>query len=107
MMVGTQTLAKIQSLAQLSQTGYRSPIVDATIAKLVAMERTRLAQAVASLAERLRFFEERYQLASVDVSRRFQAGELGDDADLFEWSAFYHMWLSALAHLTSLDHEAT
>jgi len=51
MMAGTQTLAKIQSLAQLYQTSYRSPIVDATIAKLVAMERTRLAQEVASLAE--------------------------------------------------------
>ncbi len=107
MMAGTQTLAKIQSLAQLYQTGYRSPIVDATIEKLVAMERTRLEQDVASLAERLRCFEERYQLASVDFSRRFQAGELGDDADLFEWSAFYHMWVSALAQLTSLGHEAT
>jgi len=106
-MAGTHTLAKIQSLAQLYQTGYRSPIVDATIEKLVAMEHTRLEQEVASLAERLRFFEERYQLASGDFYRRFQAGEIGDDADLFEWSAFYHMWLSARAQLTSLDHEAT
>ena len=91
MTAGAQTLAKIQSLAQLYQTGYRSHIVDATIEKLVAMERARLEHEVASLAERLRFFEERYQLASVDFSRRFQAGEIGDDADLFEWSAFYHM----------------
>jgi hypothetical protein len=81
--------------------------VDATIAKLVAMERTRLAQEVAGLEERLRVFEERYQLVSVDFSRRFQAGELGDDADLFEWSAFYHMWLSARAQLTALGHETT
>lgn len=107
MTAGTQTLAKIQSLAQLYQTGYRSSIVDATIEKLVAMERARLEQEVASLAERLRCFEERYQLASADFYRRFQAGELGDDADLFEWSAFYHMWVSALAHLTSLGHETT
>ena len=61
------------------------------------MERTRLEQEVASLAERLRFFEERYQLASEDFSGGFQAGELGDDADLFEWSALYHMWFSARA----------
>ena len=107
MTAGTQTLAKIQSLAQLYQTGYRSPIVDATIEKLVAMEYARLEQEVASLAERLRFFEERYQRTSADFYRRFQTGELGDDSDLFEWSAFYHMWLSARAQLTSLGHKTT
>ena len=107
MTAGTQTLAKLPSLAQLSQTGDRSPIVEATIEKLVAMERARLAHEVASLAERLRVFEERSQLASVDVSRRFQAGDIGDDADLCEWSAFSHLWVSALAHLMSLGHETT
>ena len=107
MTAGTQTLAKIQSLAQLYQTGYRSPIVDATIEKLVALERARLEQEVASLAERLRCFEERYQRASVDFSRRFQAGERGEDADLGAWSACAHLWGSARAPLTSLGHETT
>ena len=40
-------------LAQRYQTEYRSPSVDATIAKVVAMERARLEQAVASLLCRM------------------------------------------------------
>jgi hypothetical protein len=41
---GIQTRAKIPSLAQLHQSGYRSPLVDATMAQCVAMERARLAR---------------------------------------------------------------
>ena len=102
MMTGNLTLAKIESLAQLYQTGYRSNTVDSTIDKLVDMEQSRLEQEVASLKEKLRIFEERYQLTSVDFYGRFQAGEMGDDADWFEWSAFYRMWQSALEQLESL-----
>ena len=28
-------------------------------------------------------------MSSAEFYRRFHAGELGDDADMFEWSAFY------------------
>ncbi|HRQ37745.1 MAG TPA: hypothetical protein PLD25_07505 [Chloroflexota bacterium] len=103
MTLSEQTLTRIQSLAYLYKTGYHSETVDSTIAKLVTMEHSRLEQESATLAERLQFFEQQYNLPSADFYQKFQNGELGDDADLFEWSAFYQMWLSIQARLQTLQ----
>lgn len=100
--VSGHTLTRIQSLARLYQTGYRSSTVDATIEKLIAMERARLESEVEDLAAHLDTFEQRYQLSSEEFHRRFQAGAMGDDADLFEWSAFYQMWQSVQEQLEAL-----
>lgn len=97
-----QTLTKIQSLEQLYRSGYHSDAIDATIDKLVSMERARTEREVARLEETLRKFEQQYQLSSAEFYRRFQAGEMGDEADLFEWSAFYQMWLSTSEQLDLL-----
>lgn len=102
MTVSTQTLTKIQSLAQLYQTGYQSSTIDATIDKLISMERVRLEAQADSLAEKLHLFEQKFRLSSEEFYRLFRSGELGDDADLFEWSAFYQMWLSARSRLDAL-----
>ena len=102
MAVSGQTLTKIQSLARLYQTGYHSNTVDITIAKLVDIERARLQAEAESLVQHMRSFEERFGMPSADFYRRFHAGELGDDADMFEWSAFYQMWLSVQARIQAL-----
>lgn len=94
MTISEQTLFKIQSLAQLYQTGYSSKTVDITIAKLLDMERSRLQAEADRLAAQMKGFEATYGMSSTEFFRQFQAGKLGDDADLFEWSAFYQMWLS-------------
>ncbi|NJN57923.1 MAG: hypothetical protein HC879_10705 [Leptolyngbyaceae cyanobacterium SL_5_9] len=52
-------------------------------------------QQIVDLEHRLHGFEERYQISSEDFYRRFQAGELGDSMDFFEWNAYYEMWNSA------------
>lgn len=103
MTLSEQTLTRIQSLAYLYKTGYHSETVDSTIAKLVAMERSRLERESATLVERLQFFEQQYHLPSADFYQKFQAGEMGDDTDLFEWSAFYQMWLSVQERLNTLQ----
>jgi hypothetical protein len=105
MTVSGQTLTKIQLLARLVQTGYQSNVVDATLDKLIVMERARLEIEAESLAGQLRPFEQRYQLPSAEFHRRFRAGEMGDDADMFEWSAFYQMWLSVQERLEALRPE--
>ncbi len=38
--------------------------------------------------------------------RRFQAGEMGDSADMFEWSAYYQMWLSTQKRVRLLESQA-
>ena len=102
MTVSGQTLTKIQSLARLYQTGYHSNTVDATIAKLVDLEYARLQAEAESLEHQMHSFEERFGMTSAEFDRRFHNGELGDDADLFEWSAFYQMWLSVQARIQAL-----
>ena len=102
MAVRRQTLTQIQSLARLYEAGYQSNTVDITIEKLVNMERTRLQSESDNLTERLREFERQHHLSSDEFHRKFQAGEMGDDADMFEWDAFYLMWLSIQEKLEAL-----
>jgi hypothetical protein len=102
MAVNQQTLLKIQSLEQLYRNGYHSNTVDAAIEKLVGIEQTRVEQELARLQERLRKFEEQYLISSAEFYRQFRAGEMGDEADYFEWSAFYQMWLSTREQLDLL-----
>ncbi len=105
MAVSGRTLTRIQSLARLYQTGYSSNTVDATIKKLVNMERSRLQTEFHNLTLHLRAFEQQYQLPTEEFHRRFQAGEMGDEADMFEWDAFYLMSLSAREQLQVLQTE--
>lgn len=44
------------------------------------------------LAAELRCYEEKYGMASDEFYRRFKAGELGDDFDLFGWSSCFRMY---------------
>lgn len=52
-------------------------------------------QQIQELADRLRQFEQQYQMKSAAFHQRFIAGELGDGSDFFEWESFYQMWRAA------------
>jgi len=43
--------------------------------------------AIKDLLKRSRVFEERFGMDSAVFARKFEAGELGDDEELFEWRA--------------------
>jgi len=60
----------------------------------ITMEHDRLETELSDLSARLLDFENQYNLPSEQFYQRFQAGKMGDDADMFEWSAFYQMYLS-------------
>lgn len=45
------------------------------------------------LAAELRGFEEEYEMSSDEFHRSFNAGEMGDDIDFFDWDATYCMYL--------------
>ena len=100
-----QTLSQIQSLVRLYQTGYRSPVIDASIQKLISLERARLQRELEELQKHLHAFEAEYNLSSEEFHRRFQRGELGDDADMFEWDAFYQMMVTVREQLKTLQPE--
>lgn len=103
MTASEQTLLRIQSLEQLYRNGYHSSAVDAAIDKLVGIEQARLEQELSRLEEKLAKFEAHYQRSSAQFYSLFQAGEMGDEADFFEWSAFYQMWVSTREQLNVLQ----
>lgn len=46
---------------------------------------------IGDLKHRLKQFEEKYQMPSQQFYQRFQAGELGDSIDFFEWNSYFEM----------------
>ena len=105
MSLGGQTLTRIQSLERLYRRGYRSKTVDTTLDKLVALEQDRTRRELVRIEQRLQAFEAQYHLSSDEFHRRFQAGDLGDSADMFEWSAFYQMRTAVREQLAELSIE--
>ena len=53
----------------------------------------------------LQSFETHYQMSSDDFFHRFHKGELGDNADFFEWSATYDMYQVVRKRLAKLSCE--
>jgi len=86
-----KTLDRLHHLEALYRHGYRSEVIDRSLGKILALERTTATRQFGELEGRLRELEVEYQMSSNDFYRRFRAGELGDAIDFVEWSAFYEM----------------
>ena len=43
------------------------------------------------LSRRLRDYEERYGMSTIEFYRRYQQGELGDDPEMMMWAGLYHL----------------
>jgi hypothetical protein len=89
----TNTIAqRLQILARLYEQGQASEMMERTLDKLLAYEadicREQLDQLRADLAE----FERRYDLASTEFYRRFQAGQTDDRMDYVEWASLVQMF---------------
>lgn len=50
-----------------------------------------LAKQIEELKDKLKDFEDKYQMPSPEFYRQFQAGQLGDSSDFFEWNTYYEM----------------
>jgi hypothetical protein len=48
-------------------------------------------------------FENRYGMESATFYRRFEAGELGDAMDFFEWAGLYELWLDLVEKIRRLE----
>jgi len=53
--------------------------------------------------QELRDFEQRYGMDSATFYRRFEAGELGDAMDFFEWAGLYELHQDLLEKLKRLE----
>ena len=71
--------------------------------KLIELERDKARRELMEYQDVLRSFEERHQMPSALFFERFQQGELGDDADFFEWSAMYDICRSVQQRLSAFS----
>ena len=82
---------RLHALAELSQQGQVSELMDRTLEKLLRHEaeqcQAQLRQLQADLAE----FEQKYHLSSTEFYQQFQAGHTGDEMDYVEWASLVQM----------------
>ncbi|MFB2921594.1 hypothetical protein [Aerosakkonema funiforme] len=97
------TLEKLQRLETLCRQGYASDIIELSLDKIIAYEIANAQKEAAELQAELQAFEAQYKISSQDLYRSFRKGEMGDDVDFVEWSAFYQMWLSVQERLEILQ----
>ena len=88
---GTGTLQRLRALEHLYEQGYQDQVVDLTVHKLfeqqVQKEEAQLAELTAELAS----YEQRFAMSSDSFFVKYQAGEMADDADMFEWHVLCKM----------------
>ncbi len=85
------TLGRLRALERIYSQGYTDKVVDLTVRKLLEHQIQKDEAQLAELREDLTRFEQSYAMNSDDFHIRCQAGQMGDDADVFEWNALYLM----------------
>lgn len=85
------TLDRLRVLERLYTQGYADQVVDLTVRKLLEHQIQKDEAQLATLREDLTRFEENYAMKSEDFFIRYQAGQMGDDAEVFEWNTLYKM----------------
>lgn len=101
----TTTIDHLQRLLHLYEQGFQSDTIDHALVKLVEHAVQQARNERDRLQERLLAYERQYHMRSDEFERRFQAGELGDDANLVEWSIFYDLYRNAQQQLQALQAE--
>jgi len=82
------TLQKLEVLKRIYADEETSDlVVDKLLETVLNQHRLRLDR----YARDLREFEERHRMVSDDFYSRFEAGDLGDSMDFFEWAGLYEL----------------
>lgn len=89
---GTATLQRLRALEHLYEQGYQDQVIDLTVHKLLEQQVQKEEAQLADLASELNAYEERFTMSSAHFFEKYQAGEMGDDADVFEWQVLYKMY---------------
>ena len=70
----------------------------------LAMKKAALEFSLKRYSERMKSFERRYGMDSQTFAARFGKGELGDEADWFEWEYVLDAYRETLRQLQILEH---
>ena len=99
------TLKKIQRLEQYLATDSSmvDPVLDSTIDKLLARERSKMLELKLRLEEQRKTFETKYAQSSAAFYANYEKGEMGDEMDYLEWASTIEMLAKLENHLALLD----
>jgi len=81
-------MAKIEALQAVGA----EELADQALAKVMQFEIDRLQQEQRRLQTELTRFEQSYQMTSEECQQKFDAGELGDAVEFFEWTSLYSIY---------------
>lgn len=98
--------ARLAQLIRIYESGQVSELMDRTLDKLFSVEAAEAQRDVDELRADLIGFEKRFGMASEEFYDRFEAGEMGDDADFIEWASFYDMYQNAKSRFDALSDAA-
>lgn len=100
------TLQRLRALEHLYEQGFHDEVVDRAVYKLLEHQIRKDEVQLRELRLELVKFEEQFGIPSAQFAAKYQAGELGDDLDVFEWHVFYKMYLRLQNQLQILKGEA-
>ncbi|HEY89802.1 MAG TPA: hypothetical protein G4N98_08770 [Thermoflexia bacterium] len=73
------------------------------VEKLLDITLSRRRRCVRRYERELREFEKRYNMKSATFYQRFEAGELGDAMDFFEWAGLYELRRALMEKIRRLE----
>lgn len=98
-----KTLHQLDQLKEIAVSGYTVPGFTKSVQKLVDMQREAIERDAHEMEERLKTFEKQYGITSAEFLRQYEAGKMGDSADVIEWVAYYKMFDHAQNRLSLLQ----
>ncbi len=90
-MLSHNTFEKLRKFESLLQSGHKSVLIDSTLDKLAEIELFGLRKELREVRARISGFEIQYNMTSENFLRKFDSGEIGDEADFVEWFAYSDM----------------
>ena len=90
---------KINTLFSIGAGG----LVENTLNKLIHYQLTKYRENFNQIKRELEKFETHYKMTSSRFYEKFEAGELGDSEDFFEWSSLYENMLLFCERIDELE----
>ncbi|HAX78564.1 MAG TPA: hypothetical protein DCY88_22710 [Cyanobacteria bacterium UBA11372] len=93
----------LSKLELLKETYPARSEIDKILGKLLAISLSQYRLRLKRYEQDMREFDRRYEMNSENFYQRFEAGELGDEIDFFEWSSLYELRQDILNKIHQLE----
>ncbi len=98
-------LENIRTLERYIESNGTDIFTTQAIKKLISHNLQKEERDLAEVMEKLKRFEEEYNMAPAEFHERFHHGELGDDEDFFTWDALFETSERIIARIKMLTGE--